>query len=221
MTGVIVRSSANVDAGAKTRSSAIMHGLWLLILVAAFPFVLETIPRSALAAILVYTGWKLIDVRGLRAIWNRSRVDFAITVITLLAIVVTDLLTGVVVGIVLSFGNLIYTFSHLDVDVEEHDDRIDVLVEGAATFLSLPRLAEALEGLPPKRDVHVHLDKLVHVDFACLEQMKSWSDNYESAGGTVVLEWDHLEGKNTPRARMAPKPLTEKPPPNKEAVEPV
>jgi MFS superfamily sulfate permease-like transporter len=212
MTGVIVRSSANVDAGAKTRTSAILHGVWLLMLVVAFPFVLELIPRSALAAILVYTGWKLLDIRGMRVVWQRSRVDFAITIVTLLTIVVTDLLTGVVVGIVLSFGNLIYTFSHLEVTVEKGEDRIDVLVEGAATFLSLPRLAEALEALPKGGHVHVHLDRLVHVDFACLEQMKSWSDTYEASGGTVVLEWDHLERKNTPRARMAPKPFTDKPP---------
>jgi MFS superfamily sulfate permease-like transporter len=218
MTGVIVRSSANVEAGAKTRSSAILHGVWLLLLVVAFPFVLELIPRSALAAILVYTGWKLLDVKGMRAIWQRSRVDFAITIVTLLTIIVTDLLTGVITGIVLSFGHLIYTFSHLEVTVEDHEDRIDVLVEGAATFLSLPRLAEALEGLPKGRHVHVHLDGLVHADFACLEQMKSWSDNYEASGGTVVLEWDHLERKNTPRARMAPKPFTDEPPPPEEAA---
>ncbi len=212
MTGVIVRSSANVDAGAKTRSSAIFHGVWLLLLVVAFPFVLETIPRSALAAILVYTGYKLLDLEGLRAVWRRSRLDFAITVITLSAIVATDLLTGVIVGIVLSFGHLIYTFSHLSVETEVHEDRIDVHLEGAATFLSLPRLAEALEALPRGQRVHVQLDRLVHVDFACLEQMKSWSDTYEASGGTVLLQWEHLQGKHTPRARMAPKPLTERPP---------
>ena len=205
MTGVIVRSSANVDAGGKTRMSAILHGAWLLILVAAFPFVLELIPRSALAAILVYTGWKLLDVRGLKALWDRNRVDFAITIVTLGTIVATDLLTGVIVGIVLSFGRLIYTFSHLDVVTEEREDRIEVFLEGAATFLSLPRLAEALEALPEGGHVHVHLDRLVHVDYACLEQMKSWSDTYEATGGTVVLQWDHLEKKHTSRAQMSPR----------------
>jgi MFS superfamily sulfate permease-like transporter len=205
MTGVIVRSSANVEAGGKTRMSAILHGAWLLILVVAFPFVLELIPRSALAAILVFTGWKLLDLRGMRAAFQRNRVDFAITTVTVLTIVATDLLTGVIAGIVLSFGRLIYTFSHLTVKTEQREERVDVLLEGAATFLSLPHLADALEGLPVGHHVHVHLDRLVHVDYACLEQMKSWSDNYEASGGTVVLEWDHLEKKHTSRANMMPR----------------
>ncbi|MEM7452971.1 MAG: SulP family inorganic anion transporter [Planctomycetota bacterium] len=69
MTGVIVRSSANVNSGAKTRYSAIMHGGWLLLFVAALPFLLSYIPRAALGALLVYIGIKLVNIKQIKALW--------------------------------------------------------------------------------------------------------------------------------------------------------
>ena len=73
MTGVIVRSSANVEAGARTRLSTIFHGVWLLAFVAAMPGLLSRIPLAALAAILVYTGWKLVNIPGLVRLWKEGR----------------------------------------------------------------------------------------------------------------------------------------------------
>src|SRR5262245_13191542 len=77
MTGVIVRSSANVEAGARTRLSAILHGLWLLLFVALLPGLLSRIPLSALAAILVYTGWKLVNIPGLKKLWKEGKGEAA------------------------------------------------------------------------------------------------------------------------------------------------
>jgi MFS superfamily sulfate permease-like transporter len=68
MTGVIVRSAANVEAGGRTRASAILHGVWILLLVAALPSVLELIPMAALAGVLVFTGFKLVNVAAIREI---------------------------------------------------------------------------------------------------------------------------------------------------------
>src|SRR6185369_7859057 len=73
MTGVIVRSSANISAGARTRVSTVLHGLWLLVMVALLPGWLAYIPVASLAAILVYTGLKLIDLHVFRALWILSR----------------------------------------------------------------------------------------------------------------------------------------------------
>ena len=102
MTGVIVRSSANVNSGAKTRWSAIMHGFWLLIFVAALPFVLAYIPRAALGALLVHIGIKLVNFKQIKKLWDTSRSEAGIFFVTLLVIVCADLLVGVVVGIMLS-----------------------------------------------------------------------------------------------------------------------
>jgi MFS superfamily sulfate permease-like transporter len=111
MTGVIVRSAANVQAGGQTRMSAILHGLWLLVFVVALGFVLRMIPTACLAGILVYTGFKLIDWKGFWHLWKYSRTEAAIFVVTVVVIVVEDLLLGVVTGVVLSAVKLLVTFS--------------------------------------------------------------------------------------------------------------
>ena len=115
MTGVIVRSATNVQAGATTRLSSILHGAWLLVFVVLCGTLLRLIPIAALAGILVYTGFRLIDVRGFLHHWHASRLEALIFLATLLTIVATDLLTGVVTGIVLSSVKLLITFSQLEV----------------------------------------------------------------------------------------------------------
>ena len=82
MTGVIVRSSANVNSGAKSRMSSILHGAWLLLFVAALPFVLAYIPRAALGALLVHIGIKLVNVRQIMKLWKTSRSEVAIYFVT-------------------------------------------------------------------------------------------------------------------------------------------
>lgn len=198
MTGVIVRSSANVDAGATTRFSAILHGVWLLVLVAALPFVLGYVPRAALAGILVYTGWKLMNLGQIATMWKQSRVQLGIWAITVCTIVATDLLTGVILGLVLSAGVLLWQFSRLDIRERRDGNDIDVNVAGAATFVSLPRLAEALESLPKGSDVHLHLGELSYVDPACSELLDSWARNHEAGGGSVSVAWDQVEEKQDP-----------------------
>ena len=91
MTGVIARSSVNVEAGAKTRLSTILHGLWLLILVIAAPTLLKIIPISSLAAILVVTGYKLIEVEHICQLKKYGRFPLVIFAANLIGIVVTDL----------------------------------------------------------------------------------------------------------------------------------
>ena len=115
MTGVIVRSSANVDAGAVTRLSAIMHGVWLLLFASVLPFTLSYIPISALAAVLVYTGYKLAYPKIVPTLQKFGTSEVAIYFITVATIVATNLLAGVVVGLVLSLLKLLYAFSHLEV----------------------------------------------------------------------------------------------------------
>src|SRR5690606_16295023 len=99
MTGVIVRSSTNVDAGAQTRWSTVMHGTWILIFVTIAPEVLEMIPRACLGAILVYTGFKLINYQVLRDLYERGRPEFAICMLTLFGVVFIDLFLGILMGL--------------------------------------------------------------------------------------------------------------------------
>jgi MFS superfamily sulfate permease-like transporter len=197
MTGVIVRSGANVEAGAKTRASAILHGIWLLLFVALIPWTLGYIPKSALAAVLVYTGYKLAYPKIVPALLKFGKAEVAIYGITIATIVSTDLLKGVVTGLVLSLLKLLYAFSHLKVNIEDDlkKDRVDVHLDGSATLVRLPILARALEGLRPGSNVHVHLGELDYVDHACLDLLANWEKQHKATGGTLTLDWKDLEGK--------------------------
>lgn len=194
MTGVIVRSAANVEAGATTRFSAIMHGAWLLLAVAAFPFILNEIPTSVLAAILVYTGYKLVNVAQIRKIAEFGRQELAIYFVTLVGVVAIDLLTGVILGFALATLKLVYTFSHLEIR-REHDvetNRIDLWLTGSATFFSIPQLSKALESSPFGSEVHIHVEALDYIDHACLEMLSSWEKLHQSTGGSLIVEWSDL-----------------------------
>jgi MFS superfamily sulfate permease-like transporter len=206
MTGVIVRSSANVEAGGKTRMSAILHGIWLLGLVLLAPWLLKLIPSACLAAILVFTGYKLMNVKVMKELWQTSKSEFAIYTATVVMIVATDLLTGVLIGIVLSCGKLIYTFTHLEivVNVDEHKGQADVFLEGSATFIVLPKVAEALESLPSSFEQHIHLGGLAYVDHACLELFQSHDLQIQATGGSVVVEWDALQDRFYTKPEMKP-----------------
>jgi MFS superfamily sulfate permease-like transporter len=208
MTGVIVRSSANVHAGAKTRLSSVLHGVWLLIFVALFPFVLTYIPKAALGALLVYIGWKLVDIKHIRKLWSISRAEAGIYLATMTIIVVEDLLVGVVVGLLLSAAKLLNTFTQLETDLVAGRDKSTLHLVGAATFIRLPKLAAALENAPQGTELHVDMHQLKYVDHACLELLMAWARRHEAAGGTLVIDWDSLHAKfsQTPTPMELPVP---------------
>ncbi len=197
ITGVIVRSSANIEAGAETRASAILHALWLLAFVAALPFVLKMIPTSCLAAVLVYIGYKLVNYKMMKQLWKTSRSELGIYLATIACIVSIDLLSGVMIGVALSVLKLVYTFSHIKITVlkEEGENRYDIFVEGAATFIRLPELAETLERLPLNAELHIHVGRLSYIDHACIELLDNWDQQLKDNGGKLVVEWDDLEAR--------------------------
>lgn len=194
MTGVIVRSAANVDAGARTRASAIMHGLWILLLVAFAPFLLRLIPTASLGAVLVYTGYKLINPKGAKGLLRFGKGEFFIYLVTLVLIVVEDLLFGVITGVVLSAIKLLYEFSHLEAQLtlQPHGNRADLHLDGAATFMRLPKLAKVLEEVPGQCELHVHVGGLRKIDHACLELLGDWQRQHSAQGGHVIIDWDAL-----------------------------
>ncbi len=199
MTGVIVRSSANVQAGAQTRASAILHGAWLLLFVSLLPFVLRQIPTACLGAVLVFTGYKLMNIAVINELKDYGRSEVAIYVGTLGAIVATNLLTGVLVGLGLAVWKLLYTTQNLDTYLEQQAGSPTVTYRfhlmGIATFVGLPKLATALEDVPPGVAVEVHLESLRHIDHACLTLLESWAKLHEQKGGHVTLNRDQLESK--------------------------
>lgn len=194
MTGVIVRSSANVDSGGKTRLSTILHGLWLLVFVSMLAFVLRMIPTAALAAMLVYTGYKLINVQAIKDLRSYGWGEVGIYAATLTMIVCTDLLTGVLTGVALSAAKLLHKFSRLKTRLEVEPDGSKTVLKliGAATFIRLPRLADALEKVPDASELHVDFEGLNYIDHACLDLLMNWAKQHEGSGGTLVIDWESL-----------------------------
>lgn len=192
MTGVIVRSSANVQAGATSRLSTILHGVWLLGFVALLPFVLRMIPTSSLGAILVYTGYKLVDLKNVRKLQQYGWVPVAIYAITVTMIVATDLLTGVLTGIALTVLKVVWKVSHLDIQKMQDGNAIYIDLIGAATFVRMPKLANTLEEVPTGAHVHLGLEKLAYIDHACLDLIHDWAERHRKTGGTFNVEWDQL-----------------------------
>ncbi len=197
MTGVIVRSSANVEAGGRTRASAILHGVWLLVFCAALPFVLGRIPTAVLAAVLVFTGYRLVNVAAIRQLASYGRSEVAIYALTVIGIVAVDLLSGVILGVVLSLAKILYSVSHLEVGLQKDGaaGRAELHLRGAATVLRLPKLASALERVPPSAQLHVHFEELDYIDHACIDLLVNWEKQHVSTGGSLTIDWHDLEAR--------------------------
>lgn len=197
MTGVIVRSTANVEAGGKTRASAILHGVWLLLFAAVLPFTLSYIPVASLAAVLVFTGWKLAYPKAVPDLLRFGRSEVAIYFITIVMIVASNLLEGVLIGLGLSILKLLHAFSHLEIKWDEDivHNRVQLHLKGAATLIRLPQLAAALEEIRPGAEVHIHFEHLDYIDHACLDLLSNWERQHEVTGGVLVIEWEELSTK--------------------------
>ncbi len=190
MTGVIVRSSANVQAGAMTRLSAVLHGAWILGFVALLPWLLREVPMAALGGVLVVTGWKLVSLKHVSHLFRvHGILPALIWTVTFVLVVTTDLLTGVLVGLALSAVEVLPHLRNLGFRVGEKPagEAVRLQVEGAATFIGLNRLTNALEQLPPARAVHVDLDRVHVIDHTTAEMLNEWLVRRRQRGDDVKV----------------------------------
>ncbi|UVM22032.1 SulP family inorganic anion transporter [Pseudomonas wadenswilerensis] len=203
MTGVIVRSSANVQAGAQTRLSAILHGVWLLAFVVVLSRVLQQIPVASLAGVLVYTGVKLVDFKAFRGLGRYGRMPMLTYAATALAIIFTDLLTGVLLGFALTLLKLALKAARLKISVVSLDQpgHLELRLSGAATFLKVPALAQVLEGIPPGTTLHVPLANLSYIDHSCLELLEDWGRANAGKGSRLLIEQRRLKRRVEGRVR--------------------
>ncbi|MEU4250825.1 SulP family inorganic anion transporter [Amycolatopsis sp. NPDC026612] len=186
VTGVIVRSMTNFEAGARTRASAILHCGWILAACLLLTGVLRLIPLAALAALLVYVGTKLVNLHGLKEV--RRHGDLPVYAVTLAGAVAVNLLTGVAAGVLLALAMMLRRMIFSGIHVERAGDRHRVVIEGALTFLSVPRLTRVLAEVPPHAEVtlELHVDYLDHAAFDCL---RGWQQAH--AGPVTVDEIGH------------------------------
>jgi MFS superfamily sulfate permease-like transporter len=191
MTGVIVRSSANVQAGAMSRMSAILHGVWILAFVALLPWLLRMVPSAALAGVLVVTGWKLVSLDHVRHLFARyGLLPALIWAATFVMVVATDLLTGVLVGMALTLLELIPSLKKMRLSIAQHrlsDDESEIRLEGAATFIQLPKIAKVLDGAPTQGRVRLNTRGLTSLDHTVAEALSDWLKGKARAGVNVEL----------------------------------
>ncbi|MGW0760406.1 SulP family inorganic anion transporter [Streptomyces sp. NPDC002814] len=187
MTAVIVRSAANVQSGARTKASRVLHGVWLLLFAALLPAVLAYIPIPALAAILVHAGAKLIPVRQIVALWREHRGEALILVVTAVSIVAVSMFEGVLIGLALAVAKTAWEASHIKLEViDKGAGPVQAYLSGNATFLRLPKILDSLESLPQDRPVELNLSGLHHLDHACRTALENWAERHSAVGTDPV-----------------------------------
>jgi len=186
MTSVIVRSSANIYAGARTRLSAILHGVFLLVSVVALARVLNEVPLASLSAILFMVGAKLARPATFRAVWHSGFDQFVPFAVTIVSILMTDLLKGVLIGTGVGLGYALKKSWDVAVAEERHGDYLDVRLLGDVTFVHKMRLQRVLAGADPS--LHIRIDgSKAKVDQDILELLQVHREKARDRGVRMEL----------------------------------
>ena len=164
VTAVIVRSSANVNAGAKSRLSAIFHGLWLLLCVVLIPTLLNKIPLAALAAVLLLVGYKLTKVELVKKMYAKGKGQFIPFAVTILAILFTNLLMGIFIGVIVGFFFVIRSNIHKSIVMVEDGGLYLIKFYKDVSFLQKPKLQRLLNEIPEGSTVIIDGSMSVYVD---------------------------------------------------------
>jgi MFS superfamily sulfate permease-like transporter len=136
-----------------------------------------------------------VNLAQIRKIAAFGRIELVIYFATLIGIVLVDLLTGVLIGFGIAVAKLVWSLTHVRIDRMEDaaTGRIDFDLHGSATFVSIPRIAAALDTVPTGSEVHIQIKHLDHIDHACLDMLSAWGRQHEATGGKLVLEWHELQ----------------------------
>lgn len=194
MIAEIVRSSANVNNGAKTGWANFFHGALLLIFVALFPKLIHEIPLSSLAALLVFTGFRLASPKEFAKTLSVGLDNFAVFVITIIGVIATDLLVGVAIGIVMellihiSRGLKLSNVFSLAYHVKQTDRQTyHIAVSGAAVFSNFISLKSLLADFPEQKTVFFDLTEADLIDHTVMEFIHHFANEYNHAGGNCEI----------------------------------
>jgi len=192
ITQVIVRSSANIQSGGRTKLSAIMHGIFLLLCVFSIPFILNMIPLAVLASVLFVVGYKLAKPSLFKQMYQLGMSQFLPFIITILGIVFTDLLKGIgiglTVGILMILRNSIKNSHFLHKKEEDNGyHKVKMTLAEEVTFLNKGAILKELNSLPRETQLTIDMSKSAHIDYDVLEIIDNYKNTAESKGVTVVL----------------------------------
>jgi len=194
MISEVARSSANVANGAKTRWANFFHGFFILVFLLLAAPILEMIPNSALAAMLVAVGIKLTHPREFKHIFKIGKEQLAIFVVTIVVTLGEDLLIGILAGMLLKIiihmfnGTPISSFFKAPTLVSRLGDKYLVEIDKAAVFTNYLGIKRDLEDIPQGLEITIDLHKTNLVDHSVMENLEHFKNEYESNGGTVLLK---------------------------------
>ncbi len=196
MTAVIVRSSANIYAGARTRTSAFVHGVFLLLAVVLIPNVLNMIPLASLAAILITVGYKLASVKLFKAMYKTGDEQFLAFITTIIAIVFTDLLIGIFIGSAVAIFFVLRVYHHSAITMVNQDNYYLIRFNKDMLFVNKAELKEQLAKIPDNSVVIIEGTKAVFIDRDIYEVV----EDFREAGKyrNITVELKYMDAKSLP-----------------------
>ena len=188
LTAVIVRTSANSNAGARTRFSAVLHGLWLLLAVITIPHILNLIPLAALATILILVGYKLVKPKLVKDMYRRGWAQFIPFATTVFAILFTDLLTGIAIGMIVGFFYVIKTNLHKAVVIVKDENLYLIRFFKDVSFLQKASIQKMLRSIPAGSSVLIDGSSSVFVDNDIVDLVEDFIEKGKTNDIKVTLK---------------------------------
>lgn len=187
VTSVIVRSSANVNAGGKTKVSAMVHGVMLLVSVLFLSRLMNSIPLATLAAILLLTGYKLAKPAVFVEMFRRGRYQFIPFMITIAAILIDDLLKGIAIGTVIGLIFVIRTNFHSAITMKQKDNNYLIRFRKDVTFLNKGRFREILNDISPDSNVLIDGTLARFIDRDILDCIIDFHEGSKTQNQSIVM----------------------------------
>ncbi len=207
VTQVIVRSSANIQTGGKTKVSAIFHGIVLLVCVMAIPTVLNMIPLASLAAILLLVGYKLAKPTLFRAMWKAGHIQFIPFIVTVVGIVFTDLLVGICLGLAVGVFFILFENFKNSYFVKQREEGARTIIELSehVTFLNKASIMKMLDEIEPGHPVTIDASKCVfmHPDVVeIIENFKASEKHHDDSIEIIGLQNALLGAKSVNKSEF-------------------
>ncbi|MFN4146160.1 MAG: SulP family inorganic anion transporter [Runella sp.] len=188
VTSVIVRTSANIYSGGQTRLSSFIHGVLLLVAVAIIPDLLNHIPLACLAALLISVGYKLAKYQIFKKMYKSGQDQFIPFMVTILAVILTDLLMGIGIGLVVGIGFVIYSNSHSVISTTRDDKTVLIVFKKDVSFLNKARLTEILDSLQKGDKVFIDGTRAQFIDYDIYTVLEYFQQSASHRGLEVKLK---------------------------------
>jgi MFS superfamily sulfate permease-like transporter len=187
VTAVIVRSSANINAGGRTKISTITHGLMLAVSLVFFAVYLKTIPLAALAAVLLLVGYKLVKPKIIVAEWKKGFDQFIPFAVTITVILFTDLLVGIAVGTIVGLGFVLKTNFYKAITIHKDGLKYVITLRKDVSFLNKAKLFNTLSDVPEESTLHIDVHKATFVDLDIRQALYDFIENAPARNIKVIV----------------------------------